>query len=925
MLREAPVKLPPKSVLKPHQLATSCSNSNSNKNITSHNDNHQSRPSNPKTKNRKQVSPPLKKTHSKSITFKEDVNEGKTNIKQNNEAKKEIVDCLKVVKPYSNPTVSNLKTSEISIKQAQHRPLKVLSALISPTPKHVKPQTLKTSNAKSSPILSQNATKEHHPYNDPSSVEIAPQPKRKIHMDVEKCPKLPAKKSTLLCDNSRSGLSVPETNPMISETTCTVDLAEVKKSSQIQENDENDPNSVPKLPVKQNYGKNFKLGNPVSQPPSTVTTTVPPPGPVISATGARLPNPHDTTDPQFLEPKPITYSTPPVAKCAKKLTLKRSELKKLERLKTQTERLSLFLKKYYHDCLPNLPEDEESSCSPEEKSVRLSILKTHWREVKSATSASKHRPHPHFLHNLDNEEHEEEDSEESHLLHSCYENVAKSYKQHRFPYSNPKESNKFSPLHTSSFASYATLPELSVDDYSVTWENLLNASPGLTSSDPSPPVGHLPIILEDSGEISSSNNSEYHSHHQVFNHTHSNGGQDVEMARDAIIMRGFGLDESFLISRTQIETDDSMLHLTKEILSDERKLHPHLDVYHHDRMSDNFSPSVKISYDDEVFGSDDGEGGGFGMEKLKGLLFQPLGEDLFDAPAEDEGFMSPYPPEAYSPASSSSTSTFNRFSVSSSSGKGSTGGGDAEAGELQLDEHEHENKLEEHYFEDDYDKEQSNFGRTSSQSSSHSSSHSSSSNKSNSSCSGSTTDQEIASMEGGPKYIMDNLKHENANYLFPAEAEKGSVIEIESEGIYCNNHNETWNSHGYMPTSPCGTISSHSSSSHQSNSTNGTPSSSSSSGGDDVVAAAQVELERDGDEETLNFNSMRNQRENDQGEEESFISNRLALAFSTPARRTRRTSLPQTCLRLKSKKQPTTPRRVVKKPPVNSALSGKGM
>lgn len=99
---------------------------------------------------------------------------------------------------------------------------------------------------------------------------------------------------------------------------------------------------------------------------------------------------HDTTDPQFLE-MPVPICTPAVSRCAKKLTLKRSEIRKLERIRTQTEKLNRFLKKYYHDCLPNLPEEEEETCSPEEKSVHLSVLRTHWVEKcpeESTTSTS---------------------------------------------------------------------------------------------------------------------------------------------------------------------------------------------------------------------------------------------------------------------------------------------------------------------------------------------------------------------------------------------------------------------------------------------------------------------------------------------------------------------------------------------------------
>jgi hypothetical protein len=174
-------------------------------------------------------------------------------------------------------------------------------------------------------------------------------------------------------------------------------------------------------------------------------------------------------------------------------------------------------------------------------------------------------------------------------------------------------------------------------------------------------------------------------------------------------------------------------------------------------------------------------------------------------------------------------------------------------------------------------------------------------------------------MEGGLKYIMEELKHENANYL-PAMKKMNtnkSVMEMELDKSCCNNHhNETWNSHGYVPTSPCGKISS-SHSSLQSITTTASTASSSSS---------PMIPNENGDDETLNFNSMRNQRENDHGEEEeSFISNRLALAFSTPMPRNNK-NLPRTtaCLRFKSKKH-STPRKVVaRKPPVSSALSGKG-
>ncbi|XP_021948773.2 uncharacterized protein LOC110846360 isoform X4 [Folsomia candida] len=885
---------PPKSVLK-SQHVTNCSI------------NHQHRPPNAKTKKQKQVSPPHKKPYSKSITFKDDVNESKPNNKHETQ---EVVNTTSLRRPSSVP-VLNLKGTEIRIKEAQHRPLKVLSASISP----LKPQPtsgLDTVLVKTKSNLTNKPINKKFP-SQHIGIEATVKRKTDCPEKYEKSPKLQAKKSTLVCDkisrpprssvvfsssssSSSSGdstvpnegnLADPKLKPNIHDGKLQTNA---KKMDPIPENDENNPNYIPKVPKKTSRnGHNFKVTNsPHIAHDKEVSSASG--DAIITATGAQMPNLNDTTDPLFLEPKSITYSTPPVPKCAKKLTLKRSELKKLERLKTQTERLNRFLKKYYHDCLPNLPEEEEDSCSPEEKSVRLSILRTHWREVKSTSYGDQ------FL--LDDVD--EVVNDNNNILHSSYENVAKSYQRNRFAFSNPKICNKFSPLHSSSFSSYTTLPELSVDDYSVTWENLLNTAasplissyPTTTESSSHPPPGVLPIIEEDySAEVSSSFNSE-ECHHQ---------DQDKELVRDvACSERLLGLDESFLQnSRTRIETDDSLIQLAKEsCLSEEHHHHHHSQHNHHDRMSDNFNTGVKISYDDGK--EDEGGGGGsaggegedgFGSKKLKGLLLQPLGL-VFDPPAslEDEGFMgmSPYPPEAYSPASSSSASTFYRFSLSSSSGKGST----------REDGEEHES--EENYFGDDYDKEQSNLGRTSSQSSSASS------------CG---TDAEIASMEGGgPKYIMRELKHENANYLHPVK--RPSVLVMES----CGDHNETWNSHGYVSNSPCGTTisssSAHSSHSHHSDTTASNSSHSPSPTGE---VDAQVEHDEDADE-TLNFNSMRNQRENDRGEE-SVISNRLALPFSTPVFRSK--CLPQTrLLRFKSKKW--MPRKVVRKPPVNSPYSGKG-
>lgn len=49
--------------------------------------------------------------------------------------------------------------------------------------------------------------------------------------------------------------------------------------------------------------------------------------------------------------------------------MKRRELRKLEKLRAETDQLNRFLRKYYHDCLPALPPEDEGDLSPEKKSV----------------------------------------------------------------------------------------------------------------------------------------------------------------------------------------------------------------------------------------------------------------------------------------------------------------------------------------------------------------------------------------------------------------------------------------------------------------------------------------------------------------------------------------------------------------------------
>src|SRR5205085_909521 len=105
----------------------------------------------------------------------------------------------------------------------------------------------------------------------------------------------------------------------------------------------------------------------------------------------------------------------------------------------------------------------------------------------------------------------------------------------------------------------------------------------------------------------------------------------------------------------------------------------------------------------------------------------------------------------------------------------------------------------------------------------------------------------------------------NANYL---------EMKREEENDDHHHHNETWNSHG------CGTSSTHYNSSSSS------------------FPHLRIPRADDGDE-NLVCNQMRNERENDD-EEESLAYGRLALAFSTPLPKSK--SIPQTCLKLKSKK-----------------------
>jgi len=90
---------------------------------------------------------------------------------------------------------------------------------------------------------------------------------------------------------------------------------------------------------------------------------------------------HETTNPDFLEkhsksppPNSHPYQSPNQTK-NQKLSLKRRELRKLEKLRGESAELNLFLRKYYNDCLPKLPPEEEGGESPpEEKSLLASFL-----------------------------------------------------------------------------------------------------------------------------------------------------------------------------------------------------------------------------------------------------------------------------------------------------------------------------------------------------------------------------------------------------------------------------------------------------------------------------------------------------------------------------------------------------------------------
>jgi hypothetical protein len=964
MLQDAPLKPPPQSILKTRHSPSSNNHSNSCNNSSNRNKNpsHHNRPSTIRIQNQNNFtssvsrpgssSDPCKKSLPKSVRMQEHCGDTDQKSKSKINAShpspsRSSINSICIPKSVSNLEVRNVSCSNtpiylsssskknrnihnsstsssshlISIKEATNRPLKVLSV---PDPNRDKSDTRKIlSSSIAEDIINEKCSQNSEVPKGNNSTQViskANSLETKTNTEIPEAPlNIPTE------DDNTNNPSMPSNQTLkscivlspatVSKETITLTVnhknndRELKaKNSKATEhasiitpvNDENNPiNCIPST-------INYPINNDTIGANDDDCIMKPPTQPIIRGGGSNHPLPHDITDPQFLE-KSITYNTPPVPRCAKKLTLKRSELRKLERLKTQTERLNRFLRKYYHDCLPNLPEEEDGQCSPEEKSLCLSILRTHWREVKTSSSGSaggagisvdeRSKDSDQLVKNLRNNratDGMETTTPSISVLSSSYRahhnDRRKTYPRIKplLPFSQSMTINGMRSNNNNSTSFNSCVDD--EDDDSVDWENLRNAAALISYSNDS---CLLPIIQEDSAEVSSSTGSNSSVSDSRCSRKGSISNSDPSMSigeshaqddglatAEVCRKRVAPLDDSFLMSSTDLRLDDSLVLLTKESLGLSEK------------RNERDSPTefVKISYEisggeNDEEGEEEDEGGSFGIKKLKALKMEPLG-DLFEAPAslaEDEGFMSPYPPEVYSPASSSST--FNRFSVSSS-GKGS--------GCTQEEENEHENY---DYDEDDYDKDEveiSNFPHTQPRSSSTSSS---------------SSDFTSSEEEGGPRATQKyahhmKMKRENANYL-------------QEDDKDCNK-DETWNSHGcYIPrmASPCGSLSSNS---HQSFS---------------VSTSITTQSGQDEYEDNQSHDMPVKKRENgDEDEnvvdEESFempdlkSRNQFALAFSTPMN-SKSTRLPGASLRSHRLKK-MTPRRLVRKPPVNSAFSGKG-
>jgi len=313
---------------------------------------------------------------------------------------------------------------------------------------------------------------------------------------------------------------------------------------------------------------------------------------------------HDTTDPQFLE-KSITFVSPRIARCARKLTLKRSELRKLERIKNQTERLNRFLKRYYHDCLPQIPgeQDEEAPSSPEEKSLSLAVLQRHWTDANRFSDDSS----------------------------SCSVSSSGSSSISRMPTVNSQDLEHFENIKNSSYALYEN------DDFHL-----------------------LPIIPEDSpSELSSS--SEYKCPMSSVAEIGRRVSAEDSYHGDSIMPMSFLTDVS--VSTTDSHDNPLVGKVQQDIIPDDPALlmkHSGRNGHHNDNNNNN--EGLFVVHD--ACRSSYVTGGGPELEKLKGRLSgEPLGEPFEMPTLEDEGFMSPYPPvEGSSPTTSTSLS---RFSISS--------------------------------------------------------------------------------------------------------------------------------------------------------------------------------------------------------------------------------------------------------------------